>query len=346
LCVRTKNVQRTANAIDSSQHTMPMRKRTAYTLLAVFAFLCALGVAIYLRQKAPPEAARLLPESDAIVYVNLKPLRLATHFDQNPISPNSYKDFIDATGILPERDIDSAAFALHRMGNPKGPNGPVGFSEVFEGRFDRGRLSAYLAAHAIAQEDYAGRTIYSLPSEGRTVRVALLGYDMVAASNMPTTEQIHSILDRQRAAASPFAGSSLLNARFADVPAFSSAWAVGHIGLPFSTEGRISVLGLELPLPADTTFVASLRFTTVLHLRIDEITENQDDAARSARALNDLLALARAIQRTQQPEPRTPEDRALRQFADSIVIEPHKDRATLSATVPVETLRQLGENVP
>src|ERR1700677_1802395 len=122
---------------------MPMRKRTAYTLLAVFAFICALGVAIYLRQKAPPEAARLLPESDAIVYVSLKPLRAATHFDQHPFTQNSYKDFIDATGIVPERDLDSVAFALHRMDNPNGPNGPVGFTEVFEGRFDGQRLAQY-----------------------------------------------------------------------------------------------------------------------------------------------------------------------------------------------------------
>ncbi len=323
-----------------------MRKRTAYTLLAVFAFVCALGVALYLRQKAPPEAARLLPESDAIVFLNLRPIRAATHFDRDPISPNSFQNFIAATGILPERDIDSAAFALHRMDDPRGPNGPVGFSEVFEGRFDRNRLSAYLKANSSAQEDYAGRTIYSIPSEGRIVRVALLGYDMVAASNMPTTEQIHSILDRQRAAASPFAGSSLLNSRFKDVPAFSTAWAVGRIGLPFASQGRISVLGLELPLPADTTFVASLRFTSALHLRIDEITPSEDDAVRSARALNDLLSLARTIQLAQQPVARTPSDRALRQFDESILIEPHKDRATLTATVPVDSLRQFNSQSP
>jgi len=323
-----------------------MRKRTAYTLLAVFVLLCALAGALYLRQKAPPEVARLLPESDAIFYINLKPVRLATHFDRNPISPNSFADFIQATGVLPERDIDSTAFALHRMSDPSGPNGAMGFSEVFEGRFDREKLTSYLAAHSNAQESYAGRTIYSMPSDGRTVRVALLSYDMVAASNMPTTEQIHSILDRLRAAASPFAGSSLLNARYSEVPAFSTVWAVGHIGLPFAANGKITVAGLELPLPADTTFVASLRFTTALHLRIDEITANDQDAARSARSLNNLLDLARAIEHVQQSQPRTPEDRAMKEFADSIVIEQHKDRATLTATVPVDALKHLAATPP
>ena len=81
------------------------------------------------------------------------------------------------------------------------------------------------------------------------MRIAQLGYDTIATSNMPTTEQIHSMLDRYRAAASPFSGSSLLAARYRDVPLLSSAWAIGHIGLPFSDRGYISIFGLQLPLP-------------------------------------------------------------------------------------------------
>jgi len=319
-----------------------MRKRTAYTLLAVFALLCALAGALYLRQKAPPEAARLLPESDAIVYINVKPIRAATHFDRNPISPNSFQDFIAATGILPERDIDSVAFGLHRMADPNGPNGPVGFTEIFEGRFDRAKLASYFASQATAQETYGGRTIYSIPSNGRIVRVALIGYDAVAASNMPTTEQIHSVLDRHRAAASPFAGSSLLNARYRDVPAFSVAWAVGDIGMPFAQNGKIAIAGLELPLPADTTFVASLRFTTALHLRIDELAADEEDAGASAKALNNLLSVARTLQQVEQvASPQTPQAQALRKFSDSILIEQHKDRAVLTATLPIDSMKAL-----
>ena len=330
-----------------------MRKRTRYTLLAVALLLCALAAVLYLRIKAPPEAARLLPESDAIVYINLKPLRAATHFDRNPVTPSpSLQQFIDATGIVPERDLDVAAFALHGMADPHGPNGSVAFSEIFEGRFDHDRLARYLAALAATQqnggqETYAGHIIYSIPSQGRTLRVAILSYDVVAASNMPTTEQIHSILERHRAGASPFAGSSLLEARFKEVPAFAPAWAVGHIALPFVENGRISVLGLQLPLPADTTFVASLRYATGVKLRpgvslrIDEIAHSETEADQTASSLNQLLNLFRNLQLTQQPTPRTPEDAAVRQFTDSIAIEPRKDRVTLTATIPTDTLKHL-----
>jgi hypothetical protein len=346
----------------SCKLTGRMRKRTRYTLLAVVLLLCALAAALYLRMKAPPEAARLLPESDAIVYVNLKPLRASTHFDRNPVPPSpSLQQFTDATGIVPERDVDSAAFALHRMADPNGPNGTVAFSEVVEARFDRARLERYLAALAArlpngspapdaGQEGYAGRTIYNIPSQGRMLRVAVLGYNTVVASNMPTPEQIHSMLDRHRAAASPFAGSSLLNDRYGDVPAFSVAWGIGHIGLPFAAPGsaqnHITLLGVELPLPADTTFVASVRYAGAVKLRVDQITPSEADAQQSVHQLNALLNLFRSLQQIQQPTARTPEDSAIRQFTDSIEIEQHRDRATLTATLPAEALKRLTNATP
>ncbi len=324
-----------------------MRKRTILTLVAVLAIVCTLAVAIYVWQKAPPQVARLLPESDAILYVDLKPLRTATHFDRNPISPTSFKPFIDATGILPERDVDAVALALHRLPNPNGPNGPAAFSLVFECRFDRARLARYLASIATAQEIYANRTIYAVPSQGRLVRVALLGSDLVATSNAPTPEQIHAMLDRERTAASPFAGSALLEAHFPDVPAFSSAWAIGRIGLPFAAEnGGISVLGLELPLAADSLFVASLRYTTHLALRIDQIAPSDAEAARTAHSLDSLLSLVRSIQLAQQPIPHTTAEIALRDFLNSVAIAQHTDRVTLTGTMAAEGLRDLTRSQP
>jgi hypothetical protein len=325
-----------------------LRKSTRYSLLFVLTLVIALGVAIVLRKAAPPEAARFLPESDAIVYFNLKPLRLATHFDRNPVNRSpDYQRFIDATGIVPERDLDAVAFALHRMDDPNGPNGPVGYSEIFEGRFDGGRLSAYLSSIATARETYDSHTIYTIPiNDGavlRHLRIVQLGYDSIAASNMPTPEQIHSILDRHRSAASPFSGSSLLSARYHEVPLLSSAWAIGHIGLPVSERGYITLFGLQLPLPEDTTFVASLRFVGTLHLRVEQISPTEADAARAASSLNALLNLVKSIQ---QVQPRNASDTAFLQMVDSLKFEQHKDRAVLTATVPTELLDQLSGMSP
>jgi hypothetical protein len=329
-----------------------MRKRTRYSLLLMLALMVALVVALVLRKAAPPEAARLLPESDAIVYANLKPLRAVTHFDRTQVTRNpDYQHFIDATGVVPERDLDAAAFALHRMDDPNGPNGPVGYSEVFEGRFDGERLAHYLATIATAKENYAGHDIYTIVvGDGkvtRPLRVVVVGYDTVAASNMPTTEQIHSILDRHRAAASPFSGSSLLSARYRDVPAFSSAWAIGHIGLPFSDRGYISVFGLQLPLPEDTTFVASLRYLGALHLRVEEIAPTEADAAQASATLTMLLGLVKSVQKTQmQMHPNAASEAPFLEMMNSAKIEQHKDRAVLTANIPIDLVKKLTTPLP
>ena len=308
--------------------------------MVALALVAALGIALVLRAKAPPEAARLLPESDAIVYVHVKTLRAATHFDENPVKRTAeFQQFIDATGIVPERDLDAVAFALHRMPDPHGPNGPVAYSEVFIGRFDDARLAKYLSSIARTSENYAGRTVYSIPVQGRTLRVAQLGYDTVAASNMPTAEQIHSMLDRSRASALGTPGSSLLGSRFAKVPLLSQAWGIGHIGLPFAENGRITLFGLELPLPADTDLVASLRFSGALHFRLEEFAPDETDARNTADALNTLLNIARGL--ASAGPANDDAAAAVRQVLDSAKVEQREDRAILSATASVEQMRAL-----
>jgi len=273
-----------------------MNKRTRRTLLVVAAVLLMLAVAIFLRSKAPPEAARLLPESDGIVFINLKPMRSFLKKDLRPPQRvPEYQQFIDATGIDWERDLDQVAVALHRMPDPSGPNGPVAYSMVMVGKLTGQRLNNWLDAHATSRESYAGHTVYSVASEGRTVRVAQIGYDMLAISNTPTPEQIHSMLDRHRSAALPFAGSTLLGRHYHEVPLLSLAWGVGQIGLPFSESGEIHILGLSLPLQADSTIVASLRWAGSLHLRVEEIAPTDDAAAAQSASLATLLTLARGF---------------------------------------------------
>jgi len=317
-----------------------MHRRTRLTIAIVALFLFLLGGAIYLRKKAPPEAARLLPESDGIVYLNLRPLRAATHLDKHPVQHDpDYQQFIDATGIQPERDLDEAAFALHRMPDPKGPNGPVAFSEVFVGHFDGRRLAHYLEGVAGSTESYADHEIYNIPNDGRTVRVSLLGYDMVAVSNTPTSEQMHSILDRYRTAALPFTGSSLLAAHYADVPLLSLAWGIGQIGLPLSDEGgNLKVMGMSLPLTQDATFVASLSWTGKTRLRVEEIAANDAAAKASADSINALLTFVR---NAEDGAPAGNADADTKALLASAHIEQHKNLAILTATIPSDLLQKL-----
>jgi hypothetical protein len=329
---------------------MAMRKRTLIPLLIALAVIAIFLVAVIVRKEAPPEAARLLPESDAILYLHLKPVRAVTHFDRSPAERSpELQSFIDATGIVPERDIDSAAFALHRVPVAASRYDPAHaelfMSEVFVGRFDGQRLLHYLDSIATARESYAGRTVYSVPMGDQTLRIAQLGYDTVAASNMPTSEQIHSMLDRSRTSALATPGCSLLAARFHEVPLLAEAWGIGHIGLPFSQNGHITVMGMSLPLPEDSDLVASLSYVATEHLlsggsvrlRVVEIAPDPAAAQRTVDSLTTLLALLRGLDIA--PASPNSADTAIRSIISGTKLEQHNDRAVLESSATVEQLK-------
>ncbi len=294
---------------------------------------------VVLRQKAPPEVARLLPESDAIIYLDLKPLRAVTHYDQNPVQHDAgYQKFIDATGFLFERDLNEAAFSLERMPDPLGPNGPIAFSEVFEGKFDRRRLVAYLQSQSSSQEHYGSHIIYVIPSEQRSVRVAILNYDTVAISNTPTPEQIHSILDRARTAALPFTGSTLLSENYGRIPTLSLAWGIGKVDIPLWKGGGPKVFGVRIPISGNTTFLASVRWLGAARLRIEEQAPNQPAAQASAATVSTFLTLARGAANSMPNFLANPDYRSL---LNSVQVDVKDSTAVLTATVPDSLLKQI-----
>jgi hypothetical protein len=323
-----------------------MSRRTRRTLLIVAAVLVLLGVAVFLRSKAPPEAARLLPESDGIIYIDLRPIRAIFHHDLKPLErAPDYQQFVDATGIDWERDVNQIAIALHRMPDSAGPNGPVAYSMIIAGKITGQRLNNWLTAHATTREIYAGHIIYSIPSEGRTVRVTQIGYDMVGVSNTPTPEQIHSILDRHRTAALPFSGSTLLERHYHEVPLLSLAWGVGQIGLPFTENGEIHVLGLGLPIESDSTIIASIspalsvpHAIGALRLRVEDIAPSNAAATTQAAALATLITLARSAS---VPLSNSKTNQALKDLLNTAQVTQHQERIIVTATLPASFLSTL-----
>jgi hypothetical protein len=323
-----------------------MHRRTRRTLWIVAAVLVLLAVAVFLRSKAPPEAARLLPEADGILFVDLKTIRTLAQFKgvKPPTRVPEYQQFVDATGIDWEQDLDQAAVALHRTNDPNGPNGPVAYSLVLVGRLTGQRLNAWLDSHATEREIYAGHTIYSIPSDSRIVRIVQVGYDMIAVSNWPTTEKIHSIIDAHRTAAVPFAGSTLLREHYSEVPLLSLAWGVGQIGLPFSESGAIHVFGLALPFPEDSTIIASvgpgLNLKGTLNLKVEEIAQSADEATSQAAALATLVTLGRGM----VPQlAGNPANNGLRELLRTAQVTQKKSRVTVTASLSSGQLGNLAQ---
>jgi len=326
-----------------------MSRRTRRTFLIVAAILLLLALAVFLRSKAPPEAARLLPECDGIIYIDLRPVRAIFHHDLKPLArAPDYQEFVDATGIDWARDVNQIAIGLHRMPDPTGPNGAVAYSMVIVGKITGRRLNDWLTAHAGTRETYSGHTIYSIPSEGRTVRVAQIGYDMVAISNFPTTEKIHSILDRHRSAALPFAGSTLLERHYHEVPLLSLAWGVGQIGLPFNDSGEIHVFGFGLPIESDSTLIASVapalptpHALGALRLRVEDIAPTDSAASTEAASLATLVTLARNVSVPAGDGDSAKAKQGLKELLDSAEVTQHNDHIIVTATLPASFFTSL-----
>src|SRR5580704_1507871 len=211
-------------------------RRTFPIVLAVVVIAAAVALAVQLRKHAPPEPARLLPGADAFFYLNLSAARRANSGkDLPPVSHDpEYERFIRETGFQFERDLDKAAFAIHYPskwpgGGTGGSSPEVRFSEVLEGKFQGEHLTAYLRQIAQSVENYRSVDIFKILVEGRSLRVAVLSSDSVAASNHDDPAVIHGIIDRSKRLASPFGGPALLRRYYGRVQLASPLWVVARI---------------------------------------------------------------------------------------------------------------------
>jgi len=313
---------------------MRIRRRLPIPI-AVLLIIAAVALIVALRKQAPPEAARLLPGADGFFYINLKWIRTFNATGQlTPVSREpEYQKFVEATGFQFERDLDQAAFAIHYpqswSGGTAGSAPEPRFSEVFVGKIDSGRLTAYLKTISSSIEDYHGFDIYNIPLEGRTVRVVMLSYDSVAVSNHPDPNVIRGVLDRSRKLASPFGGPWLLRKFYRKVPLASLSFAILRMRPEMSALGGLGSWGLLFPKPA--VAVISARYIRALHLRAEAFTDSDADAQSITEKTSAFLSLFHAAEGSVGPHGT---DSDVKTFFDSLKVEQAGDRAILTATVP------------
>jgi len=317
-----------------------MRRRKLWIVLAVVLVAAAIAAVVYLRSRAAPEAARLLPESDAILYINLRLMRLAHVFGEAPPVPYDpeYEEFVKETGFQFERDLDQAAFAIHAFSGPaasaEGFLERARFSEVFIGKFDAQRARAYFRKLSNNAENYRDAVIYAIPHESRTVRVAILGLDTVAVSNLPDAGAIHQMIDKYRAAAWPARGPSLLREHYRQVPLGSLVWGLARMPAQGSPAPALDLPGgLVMPARwlAGSTIVASARYLGALHLRIETLTQNESDARQLLDTASTFLALMKSAESSMT---QGGTDADVKAFFSSLKVEQHGSRVALTATVP------------
>jgi hypothetical protein len=326
---------------------MRIRRRLPIPL-AVLLIVAAVALIVTLRKQAPPEAARLLPGADGFFYINLKWIRTFNATGQlPPVSREpEYQKFVEETGFQFERDLDKAAFAIHypqSWGN--GTAGSVSeprFSEIFIGRIDSGRLTAYLKKISSSIDDYRGFDIYSIPFEGRTVRVVILSYDSVAVSNHPDPAVIRGMLDRSRKLASPFGGPRLLRRFYRQVPLASLCFAILRVQpAEMNSLGGMGSWSLLFPKPA--VAVISGRYIRALHLRAEAFTASEADAQAITEKTAAFLSIFHAAEGSVGAHGT---DVDVKAFFDSLKVEQSGDRAILTATVPPGFIQKVLTEAP
>ncbi len=322
-------------------------RRRLLIALAVLLIVAAVALIVTLRKHAPPEAARLLPGADGFFYINLKWIR--TFNATGPLPPVSrepeYQKFVEETGFQFERDLDQAAFAIHYPqkwgGGSAGSASEPRFSEVFVGKIDSGRLTAYLKKISSSIDNYRGFDIYNVPIEGRTVRVVILSYDSVAVSNHPDPDVIRGMLNRSRKLASPFGGPWLLRRFYRQVPLASLSFAILRVRPEMNSFGGLGSWSLLFPKP--TVAVISARYLRALHLRAEAFTDSDADAQAITEKIAAFLSLFHAAEGNVGAHGTDPD---VKTFFESLKVEQAGDRAILTATVPSGFIRKVLTEAP
>jgi hypothetical protein len=253
-----------------------------------------------------------------------------------------YEEFVRGTGFQFERDLDQAAFAVHQPGSAHNTEQETRFSEVFVGRFNYDRLTGYLRKKAQIIDRYRETDVFTIPVEGRSVRVAILSVNMVAVSNVAQPNVLDSIIDRARQGGLPFGGPQLVRDYYRHVPFGSLGWSVAAL----SRSGRKNLTlpgGFELPFPPNTTLVASVRFSGTINLKAEAFTPSEQDSKTVAENLNLVLSLFRSMQANLGSSGADPD---VKSFFDSIEVKQERNKAVITATLSPGFLKKAMQEAP
>ena len=315
-----------------------MRFRRKLPILAgILLIAVAVAVVVFLRKHAPPEAARLLPQGDGFVYINLKHLRRAKVPARLPEVSHDpeYEQFIQATGFQFEDDLDEVAFAVHY---PTRQQPETRYSEIFIGKLQGQRLRDYLQKIAKSIDNYRSIEIYNIQLEDRVFRVAIIGVDVVAASNLGDPHVMEGIIDRSRKLASPFGGPALLRKYYKYVPfteryvPFASlGWSVFRVD---PSAGR----GMSFLFTKPAVVVASVNHVGTVSFRAEAITDDEDEAKRVTDQVNTFLSISQSAEETVG---RAGPDPDIKEIFKSLEVKQHGERAVLTAKIPPALIQKL-----
>src|SRR5262249_4864916 len=180
---------------------------------------------------------------------------------------------------------------------------------------------------------------YSIPLDGRPLRVPVLGVDPIAMSNHEAPAVIRGMVDRSRKLASPFGGPALLRQYYKSLPVVSKtlpvlklAWFIGRIDPRSELVGPSSSLSMLFSKP--TSLVVSAYYAVyspTLHLRVEAFPGSEDEAQTLTDKVSTFVNLFHAAENSVATGGSDPDVKA---FFDSLQVERHGERSILTAAIP------------
>jgi hypothetical protein len=294
-------------------------------LFALLFLLITAGVAlvVYRWIAPPPRAVRLLPESNFLLYANISPLHFFNLGALTSQTDPQYLDFVQQTGFHFEKDLNTFAVSQQHPGNFDSDS-----AAVFTGHFDAARLTNYLKKLSTGTEQYADKTIFSVPNITHTVRVCMVDGDTVAVTNTTSPDAIHTIIDKSRNSYLS-KGPYLAEHYYHDIPFASLAWAI--VRVPEQREESQSLAGADLSFMRNSTALVSVRYTGSIRLRAEIFSQNEADAAQVKQAADTFLAWGRAAGASLNPGGT---DKDVKAVFDSIEVEQNGTRTVISVAIP------------
>jgi ribosomal protein L12E/L44/L45/RPP1/RPP2 len=307
---------------------MPRYRKLFISVLFLGGLAVVLAWLLYRRASQPPEIARLLPEGDVLVYLNLRPLHLWKSGQSKPAQiEGDYQNFIDQTGIQLERDLDEAA--MSRRDTPDGRD--TESTEILSGRFDLQRLKSWLEKTSAQRDSYHNRMVYLIPHEGHAVRVCLLDPKRVAVTNMASSDPMHAIIEGTEKVPD---GPSLLQSYYRQVALASLGWLIVRTG----SERPQLPNGWSFDFLQNTITVASVRYTGDLLLRAEVIASSDNAAKNVVESAAGFLAMYRTVAQSVGAHGTDPDVKAA---IDSIQVEQNKNVAVFTATISDKFVKKL-----
>ena len=305
------------------------RSKRVLLIIVVVLVVVALAAAVtYHVIRRPGKSVYLLPDGNVMAYVSFKPFHYTDLGTQKFESDPQYQEFVSKTGFHYEKDLDSLAFSGRSTGEL---NGDV--SAIITGTFDQNRLNGYVQGQpGVETESYRGKTIFAMRESNQTVRVSILDSSTVAVTAGPSSESMHSIIDKSSGSGSM---PQLLSDYYGDVPFASVGWAIVRIP---DLGGQEGPGGFNLDYLKNSVTVISVRYTGSVRLRAELIAATDADATKVFQALNGLVAMGRGFAQSGQDR-----DKDLDALIDNTKIEQNGKRVVLNMVVPQEVIKKASE---